>query len=141
MAKVLKVEHGIVFLGMPDGGIKEVERTSLDFQPNVGDAVDVFSDDKGNIIVSKTAHPPAFTPHSPTFIVQNQLGNPVNKVSYCILAFFVGGFGVHKFYAGRTGSGVLYLLFCWTFIPAIIAFIEGLIVIGKPTDQNGNVYL
>jgi len=38
----------------------------------------------------------------------------------------LGGLGAHKFYLGQAGWGVLYLLFCWTFIPSFIAFIEGL---------------
>ena len=29
----------------------------------------------------------------------------VNKIIYIVLAFFLGGFGVHKFYAGKTMSG------------------------------------
>jgi len=28
---------------------------------------------------------------------------------------------------GKTGQGVLYLLFCWTFIPSIVGFVEGII--------------
>jgi len=44
-----------------------------------------------------------------------------------LLAFFLGGIGAHKFYLGRVGQGILYLLFCWTFIPAIIAFVEFII--------------
>ena len=44
-----------------------------------------------------------------------------------LLAFFLGGFGGHKFYLGRIGSGILYLLFSWTFIPAFVALIEGII--------------
>ena len=31
-------------------------------------------------------------------------GKPVNKIIYCILAFFLGGNGVHKFYAGKIGK-------------------------------------
>lgn len=50
-----------------------------------------------------------------------------NKTSAVLLALFLGGFGAHKFYLGRNLQGVLYLLFCWTFIPAIIAFIEFII--------------
>lgn len=43
------------------------------------------------------------------------------------LAWILGGIGGHKFYLNRTGQGILYLVFCWTFIPGIIAFIEGII--------------
>ena len=52
-----------------------------------------------------------------------------SRVAAILLAFFLGGFGVHKFYLGRIGAGVLYLLFFWTFIPAIIAFVEMIIYI------------
>lgn len=41
-----------------------------------------------------------------------------------LLAFLGGGIGLHKFYLGQAGQGVLYLVFCWTFIPAFIAFLE-----------------
>lgn len=47
-----------------------------------------------------------------------------NKIVAALLAFFVGGFGVHRFYLGQTGRGILYLLFCWTFIPGFIAIID-----------------
>lgn len=41
-----------------------------------------------------------------------------------ILSFFVGGLGIHRFYLGQTLMGVFYLIFCWTLIPAFIAFID-----------------
>ena len=34
-----------------------------------------------------------------------------NKNTYALLALLLGGFGVHKFYAGQTGKGILYLIF------------------------------
>ncbi|MCX6785914.1 MAG: TM2 domain-containing protein [Candidatus Komeilibacteria bacterium] len=41
------------------------------------------------------------------------------------LALLLGGLGIHKFYLGRPGQGILYLIFCWTFVPAIVSLIEG----------------
>ncbi len=49
-----------------------------------------------------------------------------NKVVAGLLALFLGGIGVHKFYLGKGIQGILYLVFCWTFIPAIFGFVEGL---------------
>ena len=51
----------------------------------------------------------------------------LDRMTAALLAIFLGGLGGHKFYLGRIGQGILYLLFCWTFIPAIISFIEGII--------------
>lgn len=49
-----------------------------------------------------------------------------NKIVAALLAFFLGGFGIHKFYLGRVGWGILYLLFCWTFIPSFVSLIEAI---------------
>ena len=68
-------------------------------------------------------------------------GRPVNKLVYCLLALFVGGIGIHKFYAGKIGMGILYVLFCWTGIPALIAFIEFIIGLCKTADPYGNIWL
>ncbi len=47
-----------------------------------------------------------------------------DEVVGVLLAVFLGNFGLHHFYLRRTGLGVLYLLFSWTGIPAILGFIE-----------------
>lgn len=57
-----------------------------------------------------------------------------SRIAAALLAFFLGGFGVHKFYLGRVAAGFLYLIFFWTFIPAIIAFIEFIIYLTM-TDE------
>ncbi|WP_442048482.1 TM2 domain-containing protein [Paenibacillus sp. 2TAB19] len=58
-----------------------------------------------------------------------------NKVLAGILAILFGGLGVHKFYLGSMGWGIVYLLFCWTFIPGIIGLIEGIIYLCTPNDR------
>ena len=48
-----------------------------------------------------------------------------SRIVASLLAIFLGGLGIHKFYLGNW-IGIIYLLFCWTFIPAIVGFIEGI---------------
>lgn len=56
-------------------------------------------------------------------------GGSKNRLMAALLALFLGGLGVHHFYLGRPIMGVIYLLFCWTFIPALIAFIEAIVLL------------
>ena len=63
-----------------------------------------------------------------------------NRIVAAILAFFVGGFGVHKFYLGQIGWGIVYLLFCWTFIPALVAFIEFIIYLCTSDEDFARKY-
>ncbi|MGT2747116.1 TM2 domain-containing protein [Streptococcus penaeicida] len=63
----------------------------------------------------------------------------VNKVIYVLLALFLGEFGLHKFYAGKNGKGILYLIFCWTLIPGFIGVVEGIMAILTPADDEGNI--
>ena len=57
-----------------------------------------------------------------------------------IFALLLGGFGVHRFYVGNIGIGILELLFCWTLIPAIEALISGLIWLTQTDEQFDAVY-
>lgn len=63
----------------------------------------------------------------------------VSKVAYVLIAFFLGGLGIHNFYAGKIGLGILYIVFCWTFIPAIAAFVQAIIAICKTSDAYGRI--
>lgn len=54
-----------------------------------------------------------------------------SKYIAAALAIFLGGIGAHKFYLGKTGKGILYLVFFWTYIPAILGLIEGVLYLTK----------
>ena len=57
-------------------------------------------------------------------------------VPMILLCFFLGGLGVHRFYAGKMGTGILMLLTFGGFgIWTIVDFIT--IVIGNFTDADG----
>jgi TM2 domain-containing membrane protein YozV len=57
-----------------------------------------------------------------------------NRTTGLILTLLLGGVGGHRFYLGQVGLGILYMVFCWTFIPVIVAFFE-LFMIGKRVDR------
>ncbi|RDB36679.1 MAG: NINE protein [Spirobacillus cienkowskii] len=63
-----------------------------------------------------------------------------SKVSAGVLALLLGGVGIHKFYLGKIAAGFLYLLFCWTFIPSIIAFVEGILYLASSDEEFAKKY-
>ncbi len=52
-----------------------------------------------------------------------------------IFALIFGVFGVHRFYLGQTGLGILYLLFFWTIIPAIVSLIDAIVFFSMDRDE------
>lgn len=58
-----------------------------------------------------------------------------NKTTAGILALLLGGLGIHKFYLGRIGWGIIYILFCWTYIPAFVGLIEGIIYLTSSDEK------
>ncbi|MEH2268678.1 MAG: NINE protein [Nostoc sp.] len=61
------------------------------------------------------------------------------KSTAIILCFFGGWLGIHKFYLGQNVAGILYLLFFWTCIPSLIAFVEFFVlVLMSDTEFNTN---
>ena len=51
----------------------------------------------------------------------------LSKVALLLITFFFGGIGGHKFYQKKYLWGFVYLLFCWTSIPSLVAFVEFII--------------
>ena len=63
-----------------------------------------------------------------------------NKVVAGLLGIFLGGLGIHKFYLGSIYTGIFYILFCWTFIPALIGFIEGIMYLCMSDEAFAEKY-
>ena len=63
-----------------------------------------------------------------------------SKVTAGVLAILIGVFGVHKFYLGKPGQGLLYLLFSWTGIPAIAGLIEGILYLVSTDEAFAEKY-
>lgn len=144
--KVIQIQGGTVYIGKDDGTFQTLPLTAFTFVPAIGDEVEIYSNGQETIVARKTSpsatgnqrhqHPGYGTSYKQATYIGPHV---VNKVVYCVLAFFLGGLGIHKFYAGRIGKGILYILFCWTCIPSIIALIEFIMALCKPADANGNI--
>lgn len=157
MKNIIKINDDIVYVGDKNtGSIIEVRVTDCTFEPTIGDAVEIFSNEtctivsKAEVIEERKVISTDDRIHI-NIVNDNSHKNDlsaasfrsnihvVNKVTYLLLAFFLGGVGAHKFYAGYTTAGILYLLFFWTWIPMLISLIEFVIGCCKASDSQGNI--
>ena len=72
------------------------------------------------------------------------------KVAAALLAIFLGGFGIHKFYIGKNTAGVIMLVVFFlglilfaipSIIVSLIAFIEGIIYLIKSEEDFHEQYV
>ncbi len=52
----------------------------------------------------------------------------------------LGGLGIHKFYLGQVAAGIVYLVFFWTFIPALISLVEGILFLTMSDESFAQKY-
>ena len=65
---------------------------------------------------------------------------PRNKTTAALLAIFLGGLGMHKFYLGKPWIAVIYIVFCLTFIPSLVALIEGIAFLSMTDERFSEKY-
>ncbi|WP_158116586.1 TM2 domain-containing protein [Vibrio cincinnatiensis] len=84
------------------------------------------------------------------YAVKNSTSGGSKKIPAALLAFFLGVFGIHKFYLGYKKQGIIMLLlFLFGFILlgipsmiiAIIAFVEFIIYITKSDEDFDELYV
>ena len=61
-----------------------------------------------------------------------------SRLIAALLAFFLGWLGIHRFYVGKVGTGILQILTCWCFIGEIWALIDFIFILcGNFKDKQG----
>ncbi len=64
--------------------------------------------------------------------------SPKSRLVAAILAYLLGWVGGHLFYVGKTGKGVLMLIFWWTFVPMVFGIVHFIqILCGVFQDSDG----
>ena len=61
-----------------------------------------------------------------------------NHTECGIVAILFGTLGLHKFYNGKYGKGLLYAVFCWTGIPTAVGLLEGIHYLTETQEEYEN---
>ena len=125
---ILMFIMSISFLG---SGIKEliegdvIDMTSPEWLQAIIPFNDVF-DVLGLYPVLETLIPQLILILITVMIFVMQKWTNKTKTEAGVLAIVFGGLGLHKFYLGKYGQGLICAALCWTFIPAVIGIAEGI---------------
>jgi TM2 domain-containing membrane protein YozV len=60
--------------------------------------------------------------------IQYSSSSSKSRTTTAIIALLLGGIGIHYFYLGKPIAGLLFLVLCWTYIPALIAFVQAIMM-------------
>ena len=109
----------------------------VDAEDQSNRAVDIFD------VSEKQSATPSATPSATSSATSDEK----SKVVAGLLAILLGGIGLHKFYLGRVGVGLIYLLVSvltlgiGAFLTVPISIIEGIIYLTKSDQEFDEVYV
>lgn len=66
---------------------------------------------------------------------------PKSKTAAALLALFLGGLGVHYFYMGKWIPGLVFLVLCWTWVPALLALVQAIMMFTMTDEQFNAKYV
>ncbi len=71
-------------------------------------------------------------------VARNDAVSDKSRLATLLFCFFLGWLGVHRFYVGKIGTGIIMICLCWCGISEIWALIDFiLIVAGSFKDKQG----
>lgn len=111
--RIIKIDEGKVYLSNAedDGKFFTVERASLEFEPKIGDVVEAFTSESGETLLIPLKSSSVVLAESVGSSSDNSPDGVSEKsrAAAAILCFFFGWIGVHNFYLGNAGLGLLIL--------------------------------
>lgn len=66
---------------------------------------------------------------------------PKSKTTAALLALFLGGLGIHYFYLNKPIPGIVFLVLCWTWIPALLALVQAIMMFTMNDEQFNAKYV
>ena len=92
--------------------------------PNCGKQVEKLESGNQGVVINNTVSATAFGSEP----------SPKNKIAALILCIFLGALGIHRFYVGKIGTGIIWFLTGGCFI---IGWIYDIIKIASGTFKDG----
>lgn len=141
--QIIKVSEDYIYVKTESGGTQSFTHEAFNFEPALYDEV-MIDEFEGMFIINLLSKEETQPTNDYERVVEElkvavakEVTNKrkVNKVTYALLALFLGGLGIHYFYAGKAFKGILSVLFCWTFIPSTIAFFVGIAALCKEGED------
>ena len=116
------------------------KRISFEKEPNVDVGLWLFLKERGAYIdtVTETVKKILNGEEVADYVAPEVPANTKDWLTTFLLCLFLGGLGVHRYYVGKIGTGILYTLTAGLFgIGYLVDFIK--ILCGRFADKSGNL--